>query len=67
MSIIIRKLGGFGFKGKGATKTLAKIPQRTPDHILKAKSYLNQALIYRLSGDINPLHVDVNISSSQGY
>jgi peroxisomal enoyl-CoA hydratase 2 len=67
MSIIIRGMGGFGFKGKGATKPLAPIPKRNPDKVLKASSYPNQALVYRLSGDINPLHVDPNIASLQNY
>jgi len=67
MSIIIRGMGGFGFKGKGATKPLAVVPKRNPDKVIKASSYLNQALVYRLSGDINPLHVDPNIASLQNY
>lgn len=67
MSIIIRGMGGFGFKGKGATKPLAAVPKRNPDRVIKASSYLNQALVYRLSGDINPLHVDPNIASLQNY
>jgi 3-hydroxyacyl-CoA dehydrogenase/3a,7a,12a-trihydroxy-5b-cholest-24-enoyl-CoA hydratase/multifunctional beta-oxidation protein/peroxisomal enoyl-CoA hydratase 2 len=67
MSIIIRGMGGFGFKGKGATKALLPIPTRNPDKVLKSSSYLNQALIYRLTGDINPLHVDPNIASLQNY
>lgn len=67
MSIIIRGLGGFGFKGKGITKALAKVPQRNPDKVIKASTYLNQAFVYRLTGDINPLHVDPNISSMQNY
>ena len=60
-------MGGFGFKGKGATKPLASIPKRNPDSVIKAASYPNQALVYRLSGDINPLHVDSNIASLQNY
>lgn len=67
MSIIIRGLGGFGYKGKGASKPLTKIPSRNPDKILKTSSYLTQAFIYRLSGDFNPLHVDPNIASMQNY
>lgn len=67
MSIIIRGMGGFGFKGKGATKPLVSVPKRNPDKVIEASSYLNQALVYRLSGDINPLHVDPNIASLQNY
>lgn len=67
MSIIIRGMGGFNFKGKGATKPLATVPKRNPDRVIKSSSYLNQALVYRLTGDINPLHVDPNIASIQNY
>ena len=67
MSIIIRGLGGFGYKGNGITKELAKIPNRNADKVLKTSSYLNQAFVYRLTGDFNPLHVDPNISSMQNY
>jgi len=67
MSIIIRGMGGFGFKGKGATKQLVTVPKRNPDRVLKASSFANQALVYRLTGDINPLHVDPNIASLQNY
>jgi len=67
MSIIIRGMGGFGFKGKGATKPLATIPKRNPDKVISSSSYPNQALVYRLTGDINPLHVDLNIASLQNY
>lgn len=67
MSILIKGLGGFGFKGKGIIPPLLKVPERKPDHILKGTSYPNQAWLYRLTGDINPLHVDPNISSIQNF
>jgi peroxisomal enoyl-CoA hydratase 2 len=67
MSIIIKGLGGFGYKGKGVMKTLPTIPTRNPDHVLKGTSYPNQAWLYRLTGDINPLHVDPNIASIQNF
>lgn len=67
MSIIIRGMGGFGFKGKGATKPLVTVPKREADKVIETKSYDNQALVYRLTGDINPLHVDPNIASLQNY
>lgn len=67
MSIIIRGMGGFGFKGKGATKPLVNIPKRNPDKVIETTSYPNQALVYRLTGDINPLHVDPSIASLQNY
>lgn len=33
-------------------------PDRPPDKIHQEKTSENQALLYRLSGDINPLHAD---------
>lgn len=60
-------MGGFGFKGKGASKPLATVPKRNPDTVIYSSSFLNQALLYRLTGDINPLHVDPNIASLQNY
>lgn len=60
-------MGGFGFKGKGATKPLATVPKRNADKVISSSSYPNQALVYRLTGDINPLHVDPNIASLQNY
>jgi len=67
MSILIKGLGGFGYKGKNIMKTLPAIPKRNPDHLLKAVSFPSQAWLYRLTGDINPLHVDPSISSIQNF
>jgi len=38
-------------------------PKRNPDVVLKDKTFINQALIYRLNSDPNPLHVDPNIAA----
>jgi acyl dehydratase len=34
------------------------IPERKPDIIVEEKSRENQAFLYRLNGDTNPLHID---------
>ena len=34
------------------------IPQRTPDASVKEQTSVNQAALYRLNGDTNPLHID---------
>lgn len=57
MSLFIRGLGGFGFKGNPVEQIPAP-PKRTPCKIVKEKTQPNQAIIYRLSGDTNPLHID---------
>lgn len=55
-SMFIRGLGNFGGE-RGETEVVA-IPDRAPDVVHEEKTLTTQALIYRLSGDINPLHAD---------
>jgi hypothetical protein len=66
-NLILRGFGGFGFKGKGLPSFIPKVPESAPSVVLKASTYPNQAFIYRLSGDINPLHIDPNISAIQNF
>jgi hypothetical protein len=62
-SVVAKTLGGSGFKGTGKVANIPSLPSRNPDVILKDKTFLNQALLYRLNSDPNPLHVDPNIAS----
>ncbi len=57
-TIAVVKLQANGYKGVGKITVMPKIPNRNPDFIFAAKSYPNQAIVYRLSGDLNPLHID---------
>ena len=43
------------------------VPDRAPDHVVELATAPNQALIYRLSGDFNPLHVDPAVASAAGF
>lgn len=43
------------------------MPKRNPDHKLVGKTYPNQAFIYRLPYDLNPLHIDPDISATQKF
>jgi len=43
------------------------IPKRKPDAIVKGRTSEDQAILYRLSGDKNPLHVDPAMASIAGY
>ncbi|MEO1288356.1 MAG: MaoC/PaaZ C-terminal domain-containing protein [Chloroflexota bacterium] len=59
-SMFIRGLGGFG--GERGTSEKIEMPERAPDKIHEEQTLTRQALIYRLSGDINPLHADPNMA-----
>lgn len=56
-SVFIRGAGGFG-GDRGPSGPVNEPPARKPDHEVTYKTLPEQALIYRLSGDRNPLHSD---------
>jgi (3R)-3-hydroxyacyl-CoA dehydrogenase / 3a,7a,12a-trihydroxy-5b-cholest-24-enoyl-CoA hydratase / enoyl-CoA hydratase 2 len=60
-SMFIRGLGGFG--GERGTSEKVEIPNREPDVVHEEKTLDIQALIYRLSGDVNPLHADPQMAA----
>jgi len=66
MSTFARGDGGFGGE-KLAGPTPATLPDRAPDHICDLTTLPRQALIYRLSGDYNPLHADPAVARSVGF
>lgn len=53
----IRGEGGFGGE-RGPSEARNVPPSRNPDAVAEMKTLPQQALIYRLSGDYNPLHAD---------
>jgi acyl dehydratase len=56
-TVVIRGAGGFGGQ-PGTSPAKAEIPDRAPDVTRSETTREDQALIYRLSGDRNPLHSD---------
>jgi len=66
LSVFIRGHGGFGFKGN-ATPGLPNLPKRAADKVLEDKTLPQQAIVYRLSGDTNPLHIDANMAAMGGF
>jgi len=65
-STFARGDGGFGGTSEGAPKP-HPTPERTPDLIVQASTRKDQALLYRLSGDDNPLHVDPRVAAAAGF
>ena len=63
----LRGDGGFGGKSEGAPKPRAVPAERAADLRVTLPSTLNQALIYRLSGDYNPLHIDPEVAGLAGF
>lgn len=57
MSVVIRGSGGFGGR-PGTSPPKVEFPDREADFTLSETTREDQALIYRLSGDRNPLHSD---------
>ena len=66
MSAFIRGEGDFGGeRGPSGPKNVA--PDRDPDHTVTYPTRPDQALIYRLSGDRNPLHSDPAFAAFGGF
>uniref|UniRef100_A0A8C9DF45 17-beta-hydroxysteroid dehydrogenase 4 n=1 Tax=Prolemur simus TaxID=1328070 RepID=A0A8C9DF45_PROSS len=67
-SVFLVGSGGFGGKRTSdKAKVAVAVPNRPPDAVLTDTTSLNQAALYRLSGDWNPLHVDPNFASLAGF
>jgi acyl dehydratase len=62
----LRGDGGFGGPS-GPTPEVHSLPERAPDATLDIPTLPRQALIYRLSGDMNPLHADPKVAAVAGF
>lgn len=65
MQIWARGEGGFG--GEPGPDSSWEAPDRTPDHVLDSPTSADQALLYRLNGDMNPLHADPEFAAAAGF
>ena len=58
--------GGFGGPERAAPAPHA-IPERAPDLVCDLPTRPEMALIYRLSGDVNPLHAEPDFAKAAGF
>lgn len=65
-SMFIRGVGGWG-GDRGPSSDVNVPPEREPDAVITEQTSPKQALIYRLSGDINPLHADPMMAAMGGF
>lgn len=65
MQIWARGEGGFG--GDAGPDASNAVPERSPDKVLVSPTSTQQALMYRLSADMNPLHADPAFAKMAGF
>jgi len=64
-SLFLRGEGGFG--GESGPKAGNLPPERAPDQVVESTTLPQQALLYRLCGDKNPLHADPEFAKMGGF
>ncbi|WP_028654141.1 MaoC/PaaZ C-terminal domain-containing protein [Nocardioides sp. J54] len=64
-SIFVKGEGGWG--GDRGSATPVEVPDREPDHVSSYTVTPQQALLYRLCGDRNPLHADPDFAKAAGF
>ncbi|XP_073675004.1 peroxisomal multifunctional enzyme type 2-like [Garra rufa] len=67
-SVFIVGSGGFGGKRTSQKAVVtAPLPDRPPDAVIVEQTSKDQAALYRLSGDWNPLHIDPSFAAMGGF
>jgi acyl dehydratase len=71
-ALFIRGAGGFGGPrnpegDEESTRAAEPLPTREPDEVVTYGTRPDQALLYRLSGDRNPLHSDPTFAKRAGF
>ncbi|WP_370288029.1 MaoC/PaaZ C-terminal domain-containing protein [Nocardioides sp.] len=64
-SIFVRGEGGWG--GERGSSTAVTVPERGADYASSYRVTPQQALLYRLCGDRNPLHADPSFARAAGF
>lgn len=65
-TLFLRGNGGQGSFGQ-AVDAPAPLEDREPDRVIEVPTRPDQALLYRLNGDVNPLHIDPDVARRAGF
>ena len=67
-TLFIRGAGGFGGeRGPSSKETNVAVPDGEPDFVIEDITRPEQAALYRLTGDRNPIHIDPNFAKFGGF
>ncbi|ETE61358.1 Peroxisomal multifunctional enzyme type 2 [Ophiophagus hannah] len=67
-SVFVVGAGGFGGKRSSEkAKVTVEAPKRPPDAVITEATTVDQAALYRLSGDWNPLHIEPEFAVLGGF
>lgn len=64
-TLFVKGAGGWG--GERGPDGPEAVPEREPDLVVSMTTRRDQALLYRLSGDLNPLHADPEFARRAGF
>jgi acyl dehydratase len=68
--VFCRGNGGYSLSGQPSDVLQSPkvvFPDRAPDHVCDLPTRDDMALVYRLSGDMNPLHADPEVARAAGF
>lgn len=65
-TVVARGDGGFGGPAGSGPKP-HRVPRRDPDLSCDSPTRIDQALMFRLNGDRNPLHADPQVAAGAGF
>lgn len=66
-TLVVRDTGGFDGPRPPKTSVPKALPEQPPLFDLSEETSPEQALLYRLSGDLNPLHADPDFARAVGF
>lgn len=66
-TLLLRGEGGFGGERPPARLKTKAPAGASPDFSVEVPTMDNQALLYRLNGDINPIHADPKVAEAAGF